>query len=108
MIMIKAIVRPERSNLIIDELAKVGFTAVTEMDVYGRGKQKGIKIGSVVYDELPKTMLLMIVNDEDEHQVVDVIMKFARTGENGNIGDGRIFVSPVDKAYTISTMTEGL
>lgn len=108
MIMIKAIVRPERSSLIIDELAKAGFTAVTEMDVYGRGKQKGIKIGSVVYDELPKTMLLMIVNDEDEHQVVDVIMKFARTGENGNIGDGRIFVSPVDKAYTISTMTEGL
>lgn len=108
MLMIRFIIRPERVAMVITELAKAGYSAVTEMDVYGRGKQKGITVGSVFYDELPKTMLIMIVNEKDEDKVVKTIMKFARTGENGNIGDGRIFVSPVEKAYTISSMTEGL
>ena len=108
MLMVRSIIRPERVAIVLTELTKAGYSAVTEMDVYGRGKQKGITIGSVSYDELPKTMLIIIINDEDEEKVVDIIMKYARTGENGNIGDGRIFISPIEQAYTISSMTKGL
>lgn len=105
--MVRAIIRPEKTKDVRDVLEKDGFVAVTEMDVYGRGKQKGITIGSVKYDELPKTMLFMIIEDEDEEKVCRIIMDNAKTGE-GNIGDGRIFVLPVEKAYTISSGMEGL
>jgi len=74
----------------------------------GRGKQKGIKVGDVYYDEIPKVMLLCIVKDEDKDDVVKIIMKNAKTGKEGTFGDGRIFVSPVEEAYTISTGTAGL
>lgn len=105
--MVRAIIRPEKTRQVLDALEAAGYIAVTEMDVYGRGKQKGITIGSVQYDELPKTMLFMIIDDKDEDPVCKVIMENAKTG-NGNIGDGRIFVLPVEKAYTISSGAEGL
>jgi nitrogen regulatory protein PII 1 len=50
----------------------------------------------------------MVVNDEDKDDVVKVIMRNSRTGTEGTFGDGRIFVSPVLEAYTISTAKEGL
>lgn len=108
MLMIRAIVRPEKSALVLAALSEKGFHAATEMDVYGRGKQKGITIGSVFYEELPKSLILVVIEDEDEKAVVDIIMDTARTGEQGNIGDGRIFVLPVTAAYTISSRTKGL
>ncbi len=108
MLMIRAIVRPEKIGLVLSELLSADFPAVTKMDVYGRGKQKGIKVGTVFYDEIPKEMILLVVNDEDKDDVIRIIMKTARTGENGNFGDGRIFVSPVEEAYTISTAKKGL
>ena len=105
--MVRAIIRPEKTRDVLEALEKEGFVSVTEMDVYGRGKQKGITIGSVKYDELPKTMLFMVIEDEDEEQVCEIVMKAAKTGE-GTIGDGRIFVLPVEKAYTISSAKIGL
>lgn len=108
MVLVRSIIRPEKVNLVLSELLSAGFPAVTKMDVYGRGKQKGVKVGEVFYDEIPKEMLLMVVRDEDKEDVVKIIMKYARTGENGNYGDGRIFVSPVEEAYTISTKQQGL
>ena len=81
---------------------------MTKSDVFGRGKQKGIVIGDVQYDEIPKQMLMMVVNDDEKDDVVKVILRIARTGEKGNYGDGRIFVSPVLDAYTISTGKQGL
>lgn len=108
MLLIRSIIRPEKVGTVLSELLSAGFPAVTKMDVYGRGKQKGVKVGDVFYDEIPKEMLLMVVNDEDKEDVVKIIMKYARTGENGNFGDGRIFVTKVEEAYTISTKKEGL
>ncbi|MGB4659964.1 MAG: P-II family nitrogen regulator [Mobilitalea sp.] len=108
MILIRSIIRPSQTSVVLSELLSAGFPAVTKMDVYGRGKQKGMKVGEVYYDEIPKEMLLMVVKDEDKDDVVKIIMKYARTGENGNYGDGRIFISPVDEAYTISTKKSGL
>jgi len=108
MLMVRAIIRPEKEGVVLSEMLSGGFSAVTKLDVYGRGKQKGIKVGDVYYDELPKVMLLCIVNDEDKDDVVRIVMKNAKTGEKGAFGDGRIFISPVEEAYTISTGKPGL
>lgn len=105
--MIRAIIRPEKAEKTLAALLEAGYPSVTRTDVYGRGKQKGLQVGNVFYDELPKHMLLMVVEDSDEEMVVKIIIENARTGE-GNYGDGRIFVTPVLKAYTISSKSEGL
>lgn len=105
--MVRAIIRPEKSREVIDALSEQGFNSVTEIDVYGRGKQKGIMIGSVRYDELPKIMLLLIIEDENEDKVCNIIMDKAKTN-GGTMGDGRIFIIPVEKAYTISSRKSGV
>jgi nitrogen regulatory protein PII 1 len=101
--MIRAIIRPEKSPAVLAALLEAGFPAVTKMDVYGRGKQRGVKIGEVTYDELPKEMLLIAVNDEDKDFVLDVIAKTARTSPEGAFGDGKLFVSQIDEVYTVRT-----
>jgi len=108
MVMVRAIIRPEKVSAVLSELSDASFPAVTKMDVMGRGKQKGIKVGDMYYDEIPKEMLLVVVNDEDKDDVIKIILRTARTGEKGNFGDGRIFVSPIEEAYTISTGKKGL
>ena len=75
-----------------------GFPAVTRMSVSGRGKQRGIKIGDVTYDEIPKELLMMVVPDADKDLVIKTVMDAARTGDKGAFGDGKIFVSPVEKS----------
>ncbi|MFP4139768.1 MAG: P-II family nitrogen regulator [Planctomycetota bacterium] len=108
MIMVRAIVRPERVDEVMAALMYAGFPSVTKMDVYGRGKQRGMKVGEMTYDELPKELLITVVRDEDRDFVIETIMKSARTGSKGNFGDGKIFVSQVDEAYTVSTGAAGL
>ncbi|PRR84621.1 P-II family nitrogen regulator [Clostridium vincentii] len=108
MYMVRAILRPERVNSVLSELLDAGFPEVTKMSVFGRGKQKGIKVGDIHYDELPKEMILVAVRDEDKDDVVRVIMRNSRTGEKGAFGDGKIFVSPIETAYTVSSGKEGL
>ncbi len=109
MLMIRAIVRPERTNHIMAELNSAGFPAVTRIDVVGRGKQRGVKVGEVVYDEIPKDMLILVVQEEkDKEDVISIISKYAKTGKKGAFGDGKIFVTPVEEAYTISSGTKGL
>jgi nitrogen regulatory protein PII 1 len=108
MIMIKAIIRPERVGNVLSELCDAGFPAVTKIDVVGRGKQRGVKVGDVHYDEIPKEMLMLVVNDEDKDDVVKIIMRSSKTGEKGAFGDGKIFVSSVDEVYTISSGNSGL
>jgi nitrogen regulatory protein PII 1 len=103
MIMIRSIVRPEKVDNVLAALMEAGFPGVTKMSVVGRGKQRGIKIGEITYDEIPKEMLLTVVKDTDKEFVIRTIIKAARTGEKGAFGDGRIFVIPVEETYTISS-----
>lgn len=103
MIMIRAIIRPEKSEEVLAALMYAGFPAVTKMDVYGRGKQRGMKVGEITYDELPKEMLLVVVKDAEKDFVIETIMKAARTGSKGSFGDGKVFVTPVEEVYTVST-----
>ncbi|MDW7771395.1 MAG: P-II family nitrogen regulator [Desulfobulbaceae bacterium] len=103
MIMIRSIIRPEKADAVLAALMDAGFPAVTRYSVAGRGKQRGIKIGDITYDEIPKIMLMSVVNAEDRDFVIETIMKAARTGEKGAFGDGKIFISEVEESYTIST-----
>ncbi|MDR3282267.1 MAG: P-II family nitrogen regulator [Candidatus Methanoplasma sp.] len=103
MFLIQAIVRPEKAPGVMSDLLDAGFPGMTKMEVFGRGKQRGIKIGDVRYDEIPKEMLMVAVEDENKDDVIRTILHSARTGENGHFGDGRIFVIPVTASYTIST-----
>lgn len=102
MIMIRSIVRPEKVDQVMAALMRAGFPAVTKISVAGRGKQRGLRIGEVVYDELPKEMLITVVREEDKNIVIDTIIDTARTVGGGAMGDGKIFVSPVEEVYTIS------
>jgi nitrogen regulatory protein PII 1 len=103
MLMIRAIVRPEKVDAVLEQLMVEGFPAVTRMSVSGRGKQRGIKIGDITYDEIPKELLLMVVPEADRDLVVKTVMGAARTGDKGAFGDGKIFISPVDEVYTVSS-----
>ena len=108
MLLIRAIVRPEKSNKIMKALFESGYIAITKVPVVGRGKQRGIKIGDVIYDELPKEMLLMVIKDEDKDFCVKTIIEAAKNEPNGAFGDGKIFIAPVEEAYTISKGAAGL
>jgi nitrogen regulatory protein PII 1 len=98
--MIRAFIRPEKEQEVVLALEGAGFPSLTKMPVFGRGKQKGLQVGPVHYDELPKTLVMMVVNDSEVEKVVDIISHKARTGF---IGDGKIFVSPVEVSYTVRT-----
>jgi len=101
--MIRSIVRPEKVDNVLAALMEAGFPGVTKMSVVGRGKQRGIKIGEITYDEIPKELLLTVVKDQDKDFVIRTIIEAARSGEKGAYGDGKIFVVPVEEAYTISS-----
>ncbi len=98
--MIKAVIRPEKEFEVIHGLEKEGFYSLTKLDVLGRGKQRGVQVGSAVYDELAKLMLIIVAEDKDAPKAVETIRSHAQTG---NFGDGKIFISEVDEAYTIRT-----
>jgi len=77
---------------------------MTITDVRGRGEQKGVTLeyrgGQYVVDSLPKIQLEIVVRDTDVDMLITTIMDSARTGK---IGDGKIFVIPVDKSIRIRT-----
>jgi len=106
--MIRAIVRPHKKDVLLNELSSAGFQAATVVDVVGRGKQKGITVGDVIYDEIPKSLIMLVINDGEKEDVLDIILRQAKTGENGAFGDGKIFISPVDEVYTVSSSLAGL
>ncbi len=103
--MVRAFIRPEKEQEVVQALEGAGYGSLTKMPVFGRGKQKGLQVGPIYYDELPKTLLMLVVEDEQAKHAVEVIEDKARTGF---IGDGKIFLSPVEEAYTIRTGEAGL
>ena len=103
--MVRAFIRPEKEQEVVLALEGAGFSSLTKMPVFGRGKQKGLQVGPVRYDELPKTLIMTVVDDTDAERVIEVIQDKAKTGF---IGDGKIFISPVEAAYTVRTGEAGL
>ncbi|OCL27261.1 hypothetical protein U472_07275 [Orenia metallireducens] len=116
--LIRAIIRPKKVEAVVERLSAEGFYAYTKVDVSGRGEQKGVKVGETHYDELSKTMILIVVEDKDKTKVVDIIAREAKTKRQGSLdageikfkigvdgvpGDGKIFVSTIEEDYTISS-----
>ena len=94
------VIRTERKAEVIKALESAGFFALSEMPVLGRGKQRGIQVGGATYEELAKTMLFLVVPDEQCQKAVDIIMASAFTGHPG---DGKIFVQEIRNAHTVRT-----
>jgi nitrogen regulatory protein P-II 1 len=101
---ITAIIKPFKLDEVREALADVGVTGLTVTDVKGFGRQKGhtelYRGGEYTVDFLPKMMIEVVVPDHIVDKVVDVIASAAKTG---NIGDGKIFVHPVESAVRIRT-----
>jgi nitrogen regulatory protein P-II 1 len=106
---IEAIIRPEKLNDVKDALEKAGYVGLNIVHVTGRGAQKGIVHGgrggeTYTVDMLPKLKIEVVVKDQDANKAVDLIVNAARTG---NIGDGKIFIIPVDDAVRVRTGERG-
>jgi len=105
---ITAIIRPEKLETVKNNLSKVGCYGMTVTEVKGRGRQLGIRESyrgkEYHIDLLPKTRLDIIVNDDKLEEVVDMIVKSAQTGD---IGDGKIFILPVEDVVRIRTGERG-
>ena len=94
MLMIRSIIRPEKVDDTLAALMEAGFPAVTKMSVVGRGKQRGIKIGEITYDEIPKELLITVIPSKDKDYVIRTIIKAAKTGEKGAFGEAVYQRSP--------------
>jgi nitrogen regulatory protein P-II 1 len=100
--LLKSIIRPDKLEQVKDALALVNVTGMTVTEVRGHGRQKGQK---AVYRGteysvtlLPKIMLELVVPDERCDETIKAIITAARTGE---IGDGRVFVLPIEDGYNV-------
>jgi nitrogen regulatory protein P-II 1 len=105
---IEAIIREERLEAVKKHLEEIGYFGMTLTEVSGRGRQKGIplKWGSKEYrlEFLPKLKVEVVVMDEDVSGAINAIIKGARTGD---IGDGKIFIIPIEDAVRIRTGDSG-
>ncbi len=101
---IEAVIREEKLDSVKHALEEKGFAGLTVTAVSGRGQQKGLvlqwRVGDYRIDLLPKTKVEIVVEDSEAQAVIDVLSDSARTGE---IGDGMIFVTPVEQARRIRT-----
>jgi len=102
--LIKSIVRPNKVDEVKDALTKIGISGMTVTEVRGHGKQKG---HTAIYrgkeynvSLLPKMQIEVVVEDSIVEDAIKAIVQSARTGE---IGDGRVFVLPVEQTYKIRT-----
>ena len=102
--LIKAIVRPNKVDEVKEALGKLSISGMTVTEVRGHGKQKG---HTAVYrgkeynvSLLPKMEVEVVVSDDIVDETIRAIIQAARTGE---IGDGRVFVIPIEHAYRIRT-----
>ena len=102
--MVKAIIKPERFEFVKKALEDKGFNGMTVVEVKGRGEQKGITLeyrgGLMIVDLLPKIQLEIVVRDSALDDLIAIITDASRTGK---IGDGKIFVMPVEKSIRIRT-----
>ena len=106
--MIEAVIQPDRLELVKEELAKAGVSKMTVFHVKGCGQQMGYtetyRGRKYQVNLLPKVCLRIGVNEDYVQPTIDAIVRAARTGD---IGDGKIFVMPLDRCIRIRTGEEG-
>jgi nitrogen regulatory protein P-II 1 len=105
---IEAIIRPEKVQVVKEALIEMGHAGLTIYDVQGHGTQKGIsqqwRGHEYSVDLLPKVALVVVAHDHEVQDIVDVIARIARTDR---IGDGKIFVTPVEQVIRVRTGETG-
>ena len=105
---IEAIIRPEKLEHVKDALEQEGFVSMTITEVKGRGEQKGITLQfrgrTMEVEVLPKVKIEIVVDDSKVDAVIETIVRSARTGR---VGDGKIFVIPIEDAVRIRTGERG-
>jgi len=105
---IEAIIKPFKLDEVKDALNQVGLKGITVLEAKGFGRQKGhtelYRGAEYVVDFLPKVKIELIIDDEMVEKAVEAILSSAHTGR---IGDGKIFVSPVEEAIRIRTGERG-
>lgn len=101
---VEAVIKPFKLEDVKDALAEIGITGMTVSEVKGYGRQKGhselYRGAEYVVDFLPKIKMEIVVDDENVEHVIKTIVESARTGK---IGDGKIFVSNIEKIIRIRT-----
>jgi nitrogen regulatory protein P-II 1 len=106
--LIEAIIRQEKLNAVRAALETSGYFGMTVSEVSGRGRQGGLtlqwRVGEYRVDLLPKIKVEVVVLDEDVARILNVITTSARTGE---MGDGKLFVLPIENAVRVRTGEEG-
>jgi len=104
---IEAVIKPFKLEDVKDALTEAGITGMTVSDVKGYGRQQGhselYRGAEYVVDFLPKIKLDLVVSEEDVDKTVEIIANAAKTGK---IGDGKIFVSPIERIVRIRTGEE--
>ena len=105
---IEAIIRHEKLNQVKAALESIDISGMTVQEVRGRGEQKGLEFinraGKYRVDLLPKMLVTIVVPDKKADAIVEALIHGARTGE---IGDGKIFISEVERCIRIRTGEEG-
>lgn len=105
---IEAIVRPERVEAVKDALVQLGHHGLTVYEAKGHGIQRGItqqwRGEEYVIDLLPKVCIMAVVHDHEVADCMDCVCRAARTNR---IGDGKIFVSPIEQVIRIRTSESG-
>ena len=105
---IEAIIKPFKLDEVKEALNSLGIKGMTVTEVKGYGRQKGhteiYRGAEYVVDFIPKVKMDVVVDDEQVDQVIDTVLKVARTGK---IGDGKIFVLPVERVIRVRTGETG-
>jgi len=108
LVKIEAVIRPSRVDEVRLALEDIGVKGISVMEIKGAGRQKGYtqhyRGSEYQVNLLPKVMVIVVVSDSEQERVLEVIEKAAATGE---IGDGKIFVTPVIEAVRIRTGERG-
>tara|TARA_B100001750_G_C14886229_1_gene292890 strand:+ start:147 stop:500 length:354 start_codon:yes stop_codon:yes gene_type:complete len=113
MISIEAIIRPERVSYVSAAMEKAGCKGFYYTNVTGQGQQGGVEVfigrsGQIAHrSSVPKTLIRTVVSDNMKDAVVTAIVESARSAGEGEIGDGKIFVSPVSDAIRVRTGDSG-
>ncbi|AXX88245.1 P-II family nitrogen regulator [Malaciobacter marinus] len=105
---IEAIIKPFKLDDVKEALVEIGITGMTVSDVKGYGRQQGhselYRGAEYIVDFLAKVKIEVVVNDEDVEQTINAIIESSKTGK---IGDGKIFVTPLDEVVRIRTEQRG-
>ena len=109
MIKIEAVVRPERVNPVVDALLEVGCGGYHVLNVSGKGTQQGVEVftgrgaTTTTRAALPKSIITTVVAVGLKDAVIDAILGASKSGEEGQIGDGKIFISPISEVIRVRT-----